>query len=270
MIVTAPFAAGSDDAVPTVPELFPSSPRIPHDATVNIDKPTRNAISTLLLNLDPAFSIQSSQPPRHSQPKLVQVTEPVDTGQRSVHIPAQWVRADVADGTASSHKCGPVGRLACAGELRLALGLQSEPWRLTMTTDFQIGALNIHTTQEEEWKRQLTEESTFEIKLASPNGAIWTAAGDDLFEALKCARLQIEPLGYLPLCNGARVDAHPSGMLRDTTGGSTLYILKMKRVPRERVFIFDRAEADAVGTVAEPRNYGFAERAQTVITSTPD
>ncbi|MFJ4797293.1 hypothetical protein [Kitasatospora purpeofusca] len=124
-----------------------------------------------------------------------------------------------------------------------------------MTTDFQIDALNIHTAQREEWHLQLTEEPTFGIKLALPNGAIWTAAGDDLFEVLKSVRLQIEPLGYLLLCNGSRVDAHPSGMLRDMTGGSTLYILKMKRVPRERVFIFDRAEADTVGTVADQRDF---------------
>ncbi|MFD4910609.1 hypothetical protein [Kitasatospora purpeofusca] len=124
-----------------------------------------------------------------------------------------------------------------------------------MTADLHIGALNIHTAQEEEWKLQPKEEPTFEIKLVSPNGAIWTAAGEDFFEALKSVRLQIEPLSYLLLCNGARVDAHPSGMLRDMTGGSALYILKMKRVPRERVFIFDRAEADAVGTVADQRDF---------------
>ncbi|MEK2490690.1 hypothetical protein WN990_14120 [Kitasatospora purpeofusca] len=124
-----------------------------------------------------------------------------------------------------------------------------------MTTDLQVGVLNIHTMQEEGWRLQPMEESVFGIKLASPSSAIWTATGDDLFEALKSVRLQIEPLGYLLLCNGARVDAHPSGMLRDMTGGSTLYILKMRRVPRERVFIFDRAEADTVGTVADQRDF---------------
>ncbi|MFD0277818.1 hypothetical protein ACFVHB_28460 [Kitasatospora sp. NPDC127111] len=125
---------------------------------------------------------------------------------------------------------------------------------MIMATEFQIGVLDASNTREEMWKLRAEEDGEYRVELASPNGAIWSAAGDDLFEALKSVRLQIEPLGYLLLCNGARIDAHPSGMSRDTTGGRTLYLLKA-RAARTRVFIFDRANPADVGTVADQREF---------------
>ncbi|MBT2545074.1 hypothetical protein J7E99_31335 [Streptomyces sp. ISL-44] len=120
-----------------------------------------------------------------------------------------------------------------------------------MAAEFQIGVLDVGNGQEEVWKLRAEEEGESCIELASPKGARWSATGDDLFEALKIVRLQIEPLGYLLLCNGARIDAHPSGMSREATGGRTLYLLKANRAARTRVFIFDRANLADVGTVAD-------------------
>ncbi|RKE17927.1 hypothetical protein [Streptomyces sp. TLI_171] len=71
-----------------------------------------------------------------------------------------------------------------------------------------------------------------------------------LFDALSRLRPQIEPLGFQLLCNGARIDAYPSGMSRDMGGGRTLYVLTPGRTPRQRVAVFDRAAPSSVGTVA--------------------
>jgi hypothetical protein len=38
-------------------------------------------------------------------------------------------------------------------------------------------------------------------------------------------RLQLEPLGWFPLCNGARLDCYPSAMARDMGAGRAVYVL---------------------------------------------
>ncbi|MEU7023115.1 hypothetical protein ABZ990_20975 [Streptomyces sp. NPDC046203] len=123
-----------------------------------------------------------------------------------------------------------------------------------MVTEFhQVIVLSADKSQQEVWDLQAGEECR--LDLVSPHGARWSAMGGDLFEALENVRLQIEPLGYLLLCNGARVDAHPSGMSRDMSGGRTLYLLEKKGVARKHVFIFDHADPTVVGTVAEQREF---------------
>ncbi|MFF7591272.1 hypothetical protein ACFZCK_27710 [Kitasatospora purpeofusca] len=118
-----------------------------------------------------------------------------------------------------------------------------------MVTEFQINVLTAGKSQAEVWNLQADDECNLE--LVSTNGSRWSANGNDMFDALKDLRLQIEPLGHLLLCNGARIDAHPSGMSRDMSGGQTLYILEKKGVARKRIFIFDHANSTDVGTVAE-------------------
>src|SRR5215469_6592337 len=56
------------------------------------------------------------------------------------------------------------------------------------------------------------------------------ADGPDLFAALQQLRRTLEPLGWVPLCNGARVDCYPSGMARDMGGGMDVYVLSGRRV----------------------------------------
>jgi hypothetical protein len=46
------------------------------------------------------------------------------------------------------------------------------------------------------------------------------ADGPDLFAAVQQLTKAMEPLGWFPLCNGARVDCHRSGMARDMGGGA--------------------------------------------------
>jgi len=61
----------------------------------------------------------------------------------------------------------------------------------------------------------------------------------DLFAALQDLRKKtLEPLGSIPLCNGARVDCYPSGMARDMGGGQVVYVLPARRWLRGKLSFF--------------------------------
>ncbi|HEX2322486.1 MAG TPA: hypothetical protein VHJ18_26195 [Streptosporangiaceae bacterium] len=84
------------------------------------------------------------------------------------------------------------------------------------------------------------------------------ADGPDLFDALQQLRLMLEPHGWTPLCNGARVDCYPPGTARDMGGGTMVYVLgrkprRFRRLPL--VAIFDPASKEAVGSVADQDAY---------------
>ncbi|HEY6276869.1 MAG TPA: hypothetical protein VIX86_11115 [Streptosporangiaceae bacterium] len=84
------------------------------------------------------------------------------------------------------------------------------------------------------------------------------ADGPDLFSALQQLRKTLEPLGWVPLCNGARVDCYPSGMARDMGGGASVYVLSAKPGPRRRlplVGTFGPASKESVGTVVDQDIY---------------
>lgn len=79
-----------------------------------------------------------------------------------------------------------------------------------------------------------------------------------LFDALcELRRSFIEPTGWQILCNGARVDAWPSGMSMDFSGGMLLTVLTRGQVrsTADLAFIFDPAPATAVGTVEQQQRY---------------
>jgi hypothetical protein len=76
----------------------------------------------------------------------------------------------------------------------------------------------------------------------------------DLFAALQQLRKAMEPLGWFPLCNGARVDCYPSGMARDMGGGASVYVLSAKRHLARRLPLFgtfEPAPKESIGTVAD-------------------
>lgn len=84
------------------------------------------------------------------------------------------------------------------------------------------------------------------------------ADGPDLFAALQQLRKTLEPLGWVPLCNGARVDCYPSGMARDMGGGMDVYVLSARRFLRRRpplVGTFDPAPKETVGSVDDQDAY---------------
>jgi hypothetical protein len=95
------------------------------------------------------------------------------------------------------------------------------------------------------------------LSLDAPDLSITlTAAGRDLFDALQQLRLQLEPLGWFPLCNGSRIDCYPSGMARDMGGASSLYELGIGKADRfPLVGLFEPAPPDKVGTVTEQDAY---------------
>ncbi len=78
------------------------------------------------------------------------------------------------------------------------------------------------------------------------------AVADDLFEALRLIRRDLEPLGWRLAVNGARRDTWPSGMLRDQLVGAAVYVLPPdpRQVP-EVVATFGPAADELLATVAE-------------------
>ena len=80
--------------------------------------------------------------------------------------------------------------------------------------------------------------------------------GRDIFDALQQLRLKLEPLGWYPLCNGARVDCYPSGMARDMGGAQAVYVLTIGKSGRPPVVrTLEPAPRASVGTVAEQDAY---------------
>jgi len=79
--------------------------------------------------------------------------------------------------------------------------------------------------------------------------------GDDLFECLIALRRELEKAGDRILCNGARVDAYPSGMSRSMGGARKVYITELGKPGTELVKIFDQADLEKVGSVEEQQTY---------------
>lgn len=80
-------------------------------------------------------------------------------------------------------------------------------------------------------------------------------SGDDLFECLIALRRELEKAGVRILCNGARVDAYPSGMSRSMGGARKVYITELGKPGTELVEIFDQADLAKVGSVEEQRTF---------------
>lgn len=80
--------------------------------------------------------------------------------------------------------------------------------------------------------------------------------GIDLFDCLRSLRSKLDPKGIKILCNGARVDAYPSGMLQGS-GVPKVYINTMGKTAsfENLVDLFDEAPAGKIGTVEEQREY---------------
>ena len=79
----------------------------------------------------------------------------------------------------------------------------------------------------------------------------------DLFWCLIAFRREIEPLGWRVLCNGARRNTWPSGMLGDMSAGTKTFLLvePRRRGLPEIVEVFDEAPESEVVTVQEQEAY---------------
>ena len=103
------------------------------------------------------------------------------------------------------------------------------------------------------------------VDLQLDDGRTLMADGGDYFECLVAVRHRLEREGALLLCQGARRNVWPSGMARSMGAGLKAYVLVNGRPPTtdDLVEIFDPAERDDVGTVAEQeraRDEWFASR----------
>lgn len=92
------------------------------------------------------------------------------------------------------------------------------------------------------------------------SGQSFSYEAPDAFAALRQARQWYEPQGWRVLCQGARRDAYAFGTLLQTHLGEQLHVLKpgQPASDQDTVFIFDDADADQVGTLAEQQ--AFFER----------
>ncbi|BCJ66253.1 hypothetical protein GCM10009779_65810 [Polymorphospora rubra] len=82
----------------------------------------------------------------------------------------------------------------------------------------------------------------------------------------------LEHGGWVIAVQGARVDSHPSGMVRDMLGARRVYILqKGRHVAREHlVDIFAEAEVSQIGTVDEQVEFYRLWRNSRAATPSPD
>ena len=84
-----------------------------------------------------------------------------------------------------------------------------------------------------------------------------TYVDDDLFCCLIAFRREVEPLGWRVLCNGARRNAWPSGMLGQMSAGTKTYLLIEPRRPGlpEIPEVFEAAPESEVVTVQEQESF---------------
>jgi hypothetical protein len=81
--------------------------------------------------------------------------------------------------------------------------------------------------------------------------------GNDYFAALVRLRYFLEERECRILCQGARKEAHPSAMQRDTAEGLVAYILHLGRPGRtdDVVSTFGEVPAEQVGTIEQQRAF---------------
>ncbi|SNS25174.1 hypothetical protein [Actinomadura mexicana] len=105
------------------------------------------------------------------------------------------------------------------------------------------------------------------LTLRAEDGREWNSEADDLFSAFQEIRRHTDAEGIRLCVNGARRDAHPSGMSRDMGGGRMLYVLPPRRglkmllslfkrpTRRNMIYIFDPTSCESVVPVGEQIRY---------------
>ena len=103
-------------------------------------------------------------------------------------------------------------------------------------------------------------DRNWQLTAVIPGFAPMLVSGGDLLECLRTLKRKTDPDAIRWLCHGARREAWASGMLRDMSGASKVYITKIG-LPTTRsdlVPIFGAVARDAVGTVEEQDAYHHA------------
>jgi len=118
---------------------------------------------------------------------------------------------------------------------------------------------------EEVWRLSFAMDPPWTVALKGPRtGEERRATGEDLYESLTQICRDLEKVGKLLCINASRVDARPSPMLRQATGGGAVYLLSSRR-PARRVFptrvrhkavdAFEPAPRNKVASIDEQERY---------------
>jgi hypothetical protein len=99
---------------------------------------------------------------------------------------------------------------------------------------------------------ELSRGVSTEIRIKSEHFGEMFFTDENLFDALKQLRLQLEKDGYFLLCNAARKDAYPSRMALEMGGGRKIYLLTLGAQTKrdDLVGVLESASIDQVCTVA--------------------
>lgn len=99
------------------------------------------------------------------------------------------------------------------------------------------------------------DKFTIEVSLDGLNSKIFN--GHNMYDSFKKFNQWLQVEGWIPLCNGARIDAKISGMLADVSDGLSVYLLDepMNDGFPLIVNIFGLAAEDKVGTIEQQQHY---------------
>jgi hypothetical protein len=96
----------------------------------------------------------------------------------------------------------------------------------------------------------------YELVVTLPDDEVLRTSASDLFECLYQLRRQhLDQRGVLLAVNGARLNAWPSGLLRDTGGGFDLYLFHLGYEDLLTVKTFDPAPIETIVSASEQRAF---------------
>lgn len=121
----------------------------------------------------------------------------------------------------------------------------------------EIKMLNLFYSdgRQEQCRLKYTTRPPYVIEFSHAGLGTQEFSGDDLFDCLTAMREFLGQHDLRPLCAGARVDAYPSRMSRQMSGGRKVYLMEMGKPAEDLVDIFDEAPAEKVGSVEAQRQY---------------
>jgi hypothetical protein len=103
----------------------------------------------------------------------------------------------------------------------------------------------------ENWEVRRTALSNphgWRLELCAPDDRVWCAEAADVFQCLLEIRCKTQSEDIMICCNGARTNAWASGMLRQMSGGNSVYLLSHDRDTSlaDRVLTLDPAPCEDI------------------------
>lgn len=102
-----------------------------------------------------------------------------------------------------------------------------------------------------------SNESPCTIQLKHETIGRYIFSDSDLYATFLRLKAFLEKEGYNILCNGSRIDAFPSTMSLQMSGGEDLYVVEIGyQVSSDSiVYIFDVPDVEKIATLAEKESY---------------